>query len=192
MAQLNFTIPDHLLQKVDAAKPEYLDRKGFLCLLIDQALEGGLTNDPTTQTMGEPAARRASNNTVVKESSNSSSKDSRNKDVGQIPEELEAHDDLIKDFWRVKKGSKGAIAWKLLMGELEKIRSKYGSAVVTEQLQLAINGKWQGIQLKNYEQFLPKSATAAQTKGGSNLQRLPNGEVDWNHYQDLSFFPSAK
>jgi hypothetical protein len=50
------------------------------------------------------------------------------------------------------------------MGELEKIRAKYGSTVVAEQLELAINGKWQGIQLKNYEQFLPKTATAAQAE----------------------------
>ena len=39
MAQLNFQIPDDLLERLDAQKPEYLDRKGFLCLLIDQALD---------------------------------------------------------------------------------------------------------------------------------------------------------
>ena len=39
MAQLNFQIPDDLLERLDARKPEYLDRKGFLCLLIDQALD---------------------------------------------------------------------------------------------------------------------------------------------------------
>ena len=43
MAQLNFQIPDDLLERLDAQKPEYLDRKGFLCLLIDQALDTPVT-----------------------------------------------------------------------------------------------------------------------------------------------------
>jgi len=41
--QLNFSIPADLLDKIDAAKPNYLDRKGFLCLLLDEALARGLT-----------------------------------------------------------------------------------------------------------------------------------------------------
>jgi hypothetical protein len=43
VAQLNFQIPDDLLDRLDAQKPEYLDRKGFLCLLIDQALDSPVT-----------------------------------------------------------------------------------------------------------------------------------------------------
>jgi hypothetical protein len=41
--QLNFMIPADLLDRIDAAKPDYLDRKGFLCLLLDQSLARGLT-----------------------------------------------------------------------------------------------------------------------------------------------------
>lgn len=48
MAQLNFAIPDDLLAKVDASKPEYLDRKGYLCLLIDQALSGSKQAEPNS------------------------------------------------------------------------------------------------------------------------------------------------
>ncbi len=43
MPQLNFLIPADLLDRIDAAKPDYLDRKGFLCLLLDQSLTRGLT-----------------------------------------------------------------------------------------------------------------------------------------------------
>jgi hypothetical protein len=43
VAQLNFQVPDDLLERLDAQKPEYLDRKGFLCLLIDQALDSPVT-----------------------------------------------------------------------------------------------------------------------------------------------------
>jgi len=80
-----------------------------------------------------------------------------------IPAELEPERQLIEEFWRIKKGSKGETAWKLLMTELDKIRKKHGLGVVHEQLQLAINGKWQGVTLKNYEQFsAPKGNTPAQ------------------------------
>jgi hypothetical protein len=41
--QLNFTIPADLLDRIDAAKPDYLDRKGFLCLLLEQQLDKGRT-----------------------------------------------------------------------------------------------------------------------------------------------------
>jgi hypothetical protein len=41
--QLNFTIPADLLDRIDAAKPNYLDRKGFLCLLLEQQLDKGCT-----------------------------------------------------------------------------------------------------------------------------------------------------
>ena len=39
MPELRIQIPDALDAKIEAAMPEYLDRKGFLCLLIDQALD---------------------------------------------------------------------------------------------------------------------------------------------------------
>ena len=81
-----------------------------------------------------------------------------------IPAELEPQSELIKEFWKTKKGSKGQVAWKLLIGELEKIRSAYGLHVVAEQLELAINGKWQGVTLKNYEQFKPKNSPPAKKR----------------------------
>ena len=41
--QLNFTIPADLLDRIDAAKPNYLDRKGFICLLLSEQLTEGST-----------------------------------------------------------------------------------------------------------------------------------------------------
>ena len=41
MPILRIEIPDELHQRIDAQKPEYLDRKGFVCLILDQALDGG-------------------------------------------------------------------------------------------------------------------------------------------------------
>lgn len=51
------------------------------------------------------------------------------------------------------------------MTGLTKIQDKYGDDVVEEQLMAAINGRWNGITLKNYEEFgkaKPKPAWQAE------------------------------
>ena len=68
---------------------------------------------------------------------------------------LTKFESLILEFWRVKKGSKGETAWKRLQGQLEKFLDAYGDSVVHDQLELAINGKWAGIEFSRYEQFKP-------------------------------------
>ena len=139
------------LALLNDTKPESLSLTAYCTILLEQAAKGGLTFAPQTQTMGEPAARRASY-------SSSTSKTSNRSISMSIPAELEPQSELIREFWKTKKGSRGQVAWKLLIGELEKIRAAYGLPVVGEQLELAINGKWQGVTLKNYEQFKPKAA----------------------------------
>ena len=192
LQQLNIRISDEEHQHLESLASQtegILTKQAVARLLIQHSIVTGwqpLTGDPVPQTMGEPAARRASSSKEEKNTNTLSIKSKSAKK--EIPFELEEHSEQIAEFMRVKKGSHGATAWNLLLGELEKIRAKYGSAVVAQQLQLAINGKWQSVQLSRYEQFLPKAASPAQGKGGSNLQRLPNGEVDWNAYQDVSFF----
>jgi len=73
-----------------------------------------------------------------------------------VADDLKQHEDLIRDFWQVKQGSKADRAWSLLMTELRKIKDKYGDACVSHQIQLAINGKWKGITLQNFARFAPK------------------------------------
>jgi hypothetical protein len=152
--RVNMHLDDDFADCIELHKPKSLALAAFCALLIEEALD----KRAETQTMGEPAARRASSKAV------SSSKNSFNKTLSMsIPAELEPERQLIEEFWRIKKGSKGETAWKLLMTELDKIRTKHGLGVVREQLQLAINGKWQGITLKNYEQFsAPKGNAPAQ------------------------------
>jgi hypothetical protein len=77
---------------------------------------------------------------------------------------LARHEKSIEEFWKVKKGSKGETAWKLLMTELVKIQERYGDAVVEEQLQLGTNAKWNGIRLSSYEQYKPANAPKPKVK----------------------------
>ena len=79
----------------------------------------------------------------------------------QVPDELAQHHELIDEFWRVKKGSKSQTAWNLLMTELKKIQAAYNDDRLNEQLQLAINGLWAGINLRNLQRFeTPKEKAA--------------------------------
>lgn len=80
-----------------------------------------------------------------------------------LPVELDLHRDLIQAFWKIKKGSKGDIAWKLLCTELIKFHDALGPAVVEEQLTQAINGKWAGINYSRHLQFNPHLVTASLT-----------------------------
>ena len=140
-------------------------KQAIVRLLIRQAMVSNwspLDKSETAPIMEKPAARRAYNN--ISNNSNNK-KDNNNISLRTISPKLERHRELIEEFWRIKKGSKGETAWKLLQTELGKICDKYGNDVLAEQLQLAINGKWAGVTLRNYEQFKPKTQqTQAETK----------------------------
>lgn len=150
--QLNIRISDEENQHLDflASQTEgILTKQGVMRLLVKHAIATGwnpLTNATATQTMGEPAARRALN-------TDTSVSNKKKKESKCIYPNLLQHQELIEGFWRVKKGSKSDQGWKLLMTELTKIQKHYGDKVVDEQLQLAINGLWKGVSLRLYEQF---------------------------------------
>jgi hypothetical protein len=85
---------------------------------------------------------------------------------------LLAHDDLIRDFWRIKGGSKGDRAWSLLLTELTKIQDLHGDAVLRQQIELAINGKWKGITLANLERFTPARPTQQLSPSGAPMTHM--------------------
>ena len=79
----------------------------------------------------------------------------------EIRENLSKHAELIHEFWRVKKGSKSDQSWALLQTELTKIQEVFNDDRVEEQLQLAINGLWKGITMRNMQRFeTPKEKAA--------------------------------
>ena len=180
MPQLNFTIPADLLDRIDAAKPDFLDRKGFVCLLLASAIDkgpklpayrvgAGNTSHLATETGSEPSLEQSSAQDrqsplvnidstvsplcVMGESVGKESEETPRKNPKEITGNLLAHEDLIRDFWLIKGGSRGPRAWSLLLTELTKIQDRHGDAVLRQQLELAINGKWKGITLANLERF---------------------------------------
>jgi hypothetical protein len=192
--QLNFKISADLLDRIDAAKPDFLDRKGFICLLLSQQLTGGsklpaycvgagTTGESVTDfDVLPPPARTLEEADPTPEKTLPSvpspigmgegvgreSERTPRKDPKQVLPNLLAHEDLIRDFWRVKGGSKGDRAWSLLLTELTKIQNQHGDAMLRQQIELAINGKWKGVTLANLERF-----TQPTKQGGAPLS--PSG-----------------
>jgi hypothetical protein len=91
MPQLNFSIPDALLAKLDAAKPEYLDRKGFLCLLLDRALD-------TSGTLGLASVSEAS--TSISSIPLSINKPKNKKEGRNEGKKRAPYPDAFEQFWR--------------------------------------------------------------------------------------------
>ena len=81
-----------------------------------------------------------------------------------LPAELETVRHTFIQFGKVKKGDRGEHGAKLAATGLRKIGEKYSWDIAREQLDLAVNNRWNGISLSNYEKFLPKAATAAQAE----------------------------
>jgi len=127
MPQLNFSIPDALLAKLDAAKPEYLDRKGFLCLLLDRALD-------TSGTLGLASASEAStsissihkqeltNRTVTSKKGGAGGKRdpyaSKAISADLVPDDLLDCQQLLPEFWAAKKGTRSEGVWNRICGKL--------------------------------------------------------------------------
>ena len=167
LPELRIDIPDDLFEKIESQKPIYLDRKGFVCLILDQALDfqnGGATvpaycvwcGKHVPSTIPKPPLQFPPDLEVTNSEAQQTAVPSKKKnslETLSLTPSLEKFEKLIREFFRLKKGSKSKTAWAHLMGGLIKIQDKYGDEVVEEQLMAAINGRWTGITLKNYEQF---------------------------------------
>ena len=124
--QLNFTIPADLLDRIDAAKPDYLDRKGFVCLLLAQQLDKAIT-------LGAPSAAGAPSNSssIQEELTNKTNKTktrvrAREADPYKakaisaelVPDDLLDCQQLLPEFWAVKKGVRSEGVWRRVCAKL--------------------------------------------------------------------------
>ena len=166
-ARLTITIPDEILPDVESQKPRSLALASFCVLLMER----GLDKSPEIAKNQEQPAQR--NDTTAAEPSSLTPPfvegGSLRGDTPQtafakaeLPAELETARDTFICFGKTKKGDRGQHGAKLAATGLKKIGEKYGWDVARDQLDLAINNRWNGISLTNYEKFLPKGATATQ------------------------------
>jgi hypothetical protein len=167
MPQLNFTIPADLLDRIDAAKPNFLDRKGFLCLLLTHALDAsegsGYSLGKGGRGVGANEAKalnslepQTNSQQPGSESSNelSSPKNKAQRFVFSVPEDLAWCKPKLSEYWRdYKAGRKSKPAAATLISGVRKIAEKYGQQVVLDQLDLACAYNWENVTLANYERF---------------------------------------
>jgi hypothetical protein len=145
--QLNFQVPDQLLARIDAAKPDYLDRKGFLCLLLDQALTQALDRPVTLITEGaaEVISKAVTSSSAeekeLKPKTNTRARDAFSRKQlppGCVPDDLADCIQLLEEFWFVKKGTRSERAWNRLINKLRTFSEKDR----LEALQAACNAGW--------------------------------------------------
>ena len=99
--------------------------------------------------------------------------------IRDIPPNLICHDDLIEAYWQAKPKTKTQAAWNLLMGELTRMQERYGDSVLRDQLKLAEANRWQGVTVRNYEQFgMDKPKTSAQASG-LDYEAMNNVVTPW-------------
>jgi len=92
MAELRIVIPDRLEAKLQSAMPDYLDRKGFVCLLLDNALDG-------TDTLG--LAKRSEQASPSSSSIPKSINSNKNKNKGRKQAD---YPDAFTQFWKLYQG----------------------------------------------------------------------------------------
>jgi hypothetical protein len=179
--QLRAVLPEELARQFLAAKPKTLSTPGFAALLIEKGLTGCVdyprlcrcgTTPSNTGTKAQPSNEATRASVEVGSSTQEELKSSMGTFLGdgvgkepeetprkvlsfsrQLPGKLKPFSALIEDFWRVKQGSKGDTAWNRLIRNLLAFLEKYGESVLTDQLELGINGKWKGIEIARYEQL---------------------------------------
>lgn len=91
MPKVHLTIPADLLDHIDAAKPNFLDRKGFICLLLAQQLD-------SFGTLGGPSAAGTPSNTSIETSTNNSLID-----ISVVKNEIEAAEEPVVESQKRRK-----------------------------------------------------------------------------------------
>lgn len=125
--QLNFTIPADLLDRIDAAKPNFLDRKGFICLLLSEQLDKAGTlglasaSDASPSSSYSSSKEETTNTVLIKSKTRTRARDAyslKSIDPALVPDDLLDCQQLLPEFWAVKKGTRSEGVWGRVCGKL--------------------------------------------------------------------------
>ena len=160
MTKTRPTIDRSLIDKIAAIKPKYVTTNGFINMLLEEAYnakiqkEEDLTDDVTyIYKDNEDLEEKEQDKEELETKKQKEKINKKEKQEKVKPEDLKHLEELILDFWKVKKGSKSVQAWKLQITEYKKFIEKYGEEVLKDQLDAGIlAGTWKGLKLINYEE----------------------------------------
>ena len=144
-----------LIDKITAIKPKYITTNGFINMLLEDAYNDRV-NKKVNLTNNIDYIYTNNKELEDKKLERKEQKEKINKKEKQekiIPEDLIQLEELILDFWKVKKGSKSVQAWKQQITQYRKFIEKYGVEVLKDQLDAGVlAGTWSGCTIKNYEE----------------------------------------
>ena len=154
------TIDRSLIDKIAAIKPKYVTTNGFINMLLEDAYNDrvnkkvNLTDNVTyIYTNNKDLQEKEQDKKELEGKEQKEKINKKEKQEKIIPEDLVHLEELILDFWKVKKGSKSIQAWKLQITEYRKFIDKYGEQVLKDQLDAGVlAGTWKGLKLSNYEE----------------------------------------
>jgi len=154
------TIDRSLIDKITAIKPKYVTTNGFINMLLEDAYNDrvnkkvNLTDNVTyIYTNNKDLQEKEQDKKELEGKEQKEKINKKEKQEKIIPEDLVHLEELILDFWKVKKGSKSIQAWKLQITEYRKFIDKYGEQVLKDQLDAGVlAGTWKGLKLSNYEE----------------------------------------
>ena len=179
-------IDSQLLASVIEVKPNHFTTTAFIHHLIEEGYKKKLKDLHKIKNM-QAYIYTLKNETENLEEQKEEQKEKINKkekpEEKVIPEDLKVYTELIRNFWKVKKGSKSIQAWKQQITEYRKFLSKYNSKVLIEQLETGIlNGTWCSLTVKNYEQYYLKNNKFTPPEP---VEKHPSGRVFKASEQDL-------
>ena len=161
MAELRIVIPDRLEAKLQSAMPDYLDRKGFVCLLLDKALDGvdtlGLAKRSEQASPSSSSIEETTSIEVTKTKTRAKPKDpfsGRQLPENAIPDDLLDCQQLLREFWAGKKGGRTDSIFNRVCRKLR----TWPPEMRREALERAINSGWGDV----YEPAISKATQRVQ------------------------------
>jgi hypothetical protein len=161
MAELRIVIPDRLEAKLQSAMPDYLDRKGFVCLLLDKALDGvdtlGLAKRSEQASPSSSSIEESTSIEVKKTKTRAKPKDpfsGRQLPENAIPDDLLDCQQLLREFWAGKKGGRTGSIFNRVCRKLR----TWPPEMRREALERAINSGWGDV----YEPAISKATQRVQ------------------------------
>ena len=152
-------IEQTLIDKIQSIKPKYITTRGFIHLLLEEAINSRVNNNANL-TNNIDYIYTDNKELEDKKLERKEQKEKINKKEKQekiVPDDLKHLEIPILDFWKVKKGSKSIQAWKLQITEYRKFIEKYGVDVLKDQLDAGtLAGTWKGLKLSHYEEQLKR------------------------------------
>ena len=148
-------IEQSLIDKIQSIKPSYITTRGFIHLLLEEAIDLRVNNNAKL-TNNIDYIYTDNKDLEDKKLERKEQKEKINKKEKQekiVPDDLKHIESLILEFWKSKKGAKTIEAWKRQNTEYRKFIDKYGVETLKDQLDAGIlAGTWKGCTIKNYEE----------------------------------------